>query len=78
MASNDKTGGARWAGSSSTVIHKGYPTASSIALGKADQMCRLDDSPTLDTMLRVFKLLVQNTDDVRLGLMRPNGEVGVR
>ena len=29
-------------------------------------------------MLRVFKLLVQNSDDVRLGLMRLKSGVGVR
>ena len=41
-------------------------------------MRRLGHCPTLDTMLRVFKLLVQNSDDVGLGLMRPNGGVRVR
>ena len=29
-------------------------------------------------MLRVFKLLVQNTDEARLGLTRLKGGVGVR
>jgi hypothetical protein len=41
-------------------------------------MSRLGCCPTLDSMLRIFELLVQNSDDVWLGLMRPNGGVGVR
>ena len=39
------------------------------------QLFRLGHCPTLDTMLRDFKLLVQKTDDVRLGLTRLKGEV---
>ena len=39
-------------------------------------MSRLGCCPTLDSMLRVFELLVQNSDYVWLGLMRLKGGVG--
>ena len=43
---------------------------------KPIQLFRLGYCPTLDTMLRVFELLVQNSDYVWLGLMRLKGGVG--
>ena len=40
-------------------------------------MRRLDDCQTLDTMLWFFVLLVQNSDDVKLGVLWSKGGMGV-
>ncbi len=48
---------------------RGTPSRQALRSAKPIQMFRLDDCPTLDTRPRVFKLLVQNSDDVRLGYM---------
>jgi hypothetical protein len=78
MVPNDKTGGVPggW-GLVRVNFTRGTPSRQALRSVKPIPMRRLDDCPTLDTMLRVFKLLVQNSDDVRLGLMRLNGGVGV-
>jgi len=57
---------------------RGTPSRQALRSAKPIQMRRLGYCPTLDTMLRVFKLLVQNSDDVWLGYMWPKGGVGVR
>ena len=57
---------------------RGTPSRQALRSAKPIQMFRLGHCPTLDTLLRVFKLLVQNSDDVWLGLMRLKGGVGVR
>ena len=57
---------------------RGTPPRHALRSAKPIQMCRLGDCSTLDTLPGVFKLLVQNSDDVRLGLKRLKGGVGVR
>ena len=54
------------------------PSRQALRSAKPIQMRRLGYCPTLDTRPRVFKLLVQYSDDVWLGYMWPKGGVGVR
>ena len=69
--------GVRW-GLVRLKFTRGTPSRQALRSAKPIWMCKLGYCPTLDTMLRVFELLVQNSDDVRLGLMRQNVRVGVR